>query len=446
MAKVTFTAGRLAAFKCPADKQQVFLWDSNAKGLGLRATQNGQPAFIFEGKFQGKTVRIAIGSLDAWTIPQAQAKARELQRLIDEGKDPRSLKHDAIAAAIAKQEQVQAQRQKAEREALTFGEVWQAYIADRRKHWGEHNLRDHQRMVQQAGQAHKRGNGVTVAAPLAVFVPMRLIDINAEAVEQWAAKEGQERPTRARLAKRLLRAFLNWCQEQKEYEALTPAKNPSTTRRTNEALGKAEPKQVVLLREQLPAWFVAVKGLQSPAISAYLQCLLLTGARPTELRKLRWDDINTQWNSLSIRDKVASQGGRDGTRIIPLTPYVKHLILQLPKRNEWVFSSELLNQPISSPNHRLGDVCAVAGIQHLTIHDLRRSFGSLAEWLGKPEGVINNIQGHAAKGTAERHYRVRPLDMLRLHHEKVESWILEQAGLPFDPDTGGGKLRLVKSA
>ena len=135
MAKVTFTAGRLAGFQCPPDKQQVFLWDSTAKGLGLRATQNGQPAFIFEGKYQGKTVRITIGSPDAWTIPQAQAKARELQRLIDEGKDPRSLKHDAIAAVIAKKEQAQAQQQKEEREALTFGQAWAHYMAERRPYW-----------------------------------------------------------------------------------------------------------------------------------------------------------------------------------------------------------------------------------------------------------------------------------------------------------------------
>ena len=111
MAKVTFTAGRLAGFQCPPDKQQVFLWDSNAKGLGLRATQKGQPAFIFEDKYQGKTVRITIGSPDAWTIPQAQAKARELQRLIDAGQDPRSAKRQAKAAATAEKEQAQAKRQ-----------------------------------------------------------------------------------------------------------------------------------------------------------------------------------------------------------------------------------------------------------------------------------------------------------------------------------------------
>jgi len=48
---------------------------------------------------------------------------------------------------------------------------------------------------------------------------------------------------------------------------------------------------------------------------------------------LRWDDLNTQWKGISIRDKV------EGTREIPLTPYVETLLTALPRRNEWVFSS-----------------------------------------------------------------------------------------------------------
>jgi hypothetical protein len=34
--------------------------------------------------------------------------------------------------------------------------------------------------------------------------------------------------------------------------------------------------------------------------------------------------------------------------------------------------------------------------------------------------------------TAEKHYTIRPLELLRLHHEKIEAWILEQAGMKFD--------------
>ena len=45
--------------------------------------------------------------------------------------------------------------------------------------------------------------------------------------------------------------------------------------------------------------------------------------------------------------------------------------------------------------------------------------------------------------TAEKHYTVRPLELLRLHHEKIEAWILEQAGIVFDAKAAPGALRVV---
>ena len=92
MAKVAFTAGRVSGFKCPPDKAQAFLWDAVTKGLGVRATPAGKPSYVFQGVYQGKDIRLTIGSPAAWSIPDAQAKARELQRLIDGGQDPRDLR------------------------------------------------------------------------------------------------------------------------------------------------------------------------------------------------------------------------------------------------------------------------------------------------------------------------------------------------------------------
>jgi integrase len=375
-----------------------------------------------------------------------QAKARELQRLIDEGIDPRSLKRKAKATAIAEKTQAESKRAQEALEAVTFGQAWAAYVSERKPHWGALSLRDHVAMIDEGGKPKTRGKGLTKPAPLAPFLATRLMDIDADAVQAWAAYEAQTRPTRARLALNLLGGFFNWCSEHDGYAPLMPNSNPAQSKRAREHFGKPKAKQDALLKEQLPAWFAAVKGLQAPAASAYLQCALLTGARPNELLQLRWEDVNTKWNSLTIRDKDESKGGKDGVRIIPLTPYVKHLIQALPKRGNWVFSSEDGAQPIYKPNRRLTEVCKVAGIEHLTIHGLRRSFGSLAEWLELPAGIVAQIQGHKPSATAEKHYRVRPLDLLRLHHEKLEAWILEQAGLPFDPETASGKLKLIKIA
>ena len=444
MAKIAFTAGRVSGFKCPPDKKQAFMWDVTAPGLGLRATPAGKPAYVFQSVYQGKDLRITIGSPAAWSIPDAQAKARELQRLIDEGKDPRDLKREAIAAVEAKRQQEQEREQADKVAAVTVGEAWAAYIAERTPHWGELHRKDHERLTRAGGETSKRGTrgrGVTIAGPLHPLLGLALRDLTAPVIEAWAAREAQTRPTAARLAWRLLKAFLGWCAEQPEYAPVLPSTNPAKTKKAREALGKAKAKDDSLLKEQLPAWFDAVRSISNPAVAAYLQTLLLTGARPGEVLAMRWNDLNTQWRGLTIRDKV------EGERVIPLTPYVWHLLAALPRRNEFVFaSSRNENTPLTEPNHAHDKACKVAAIDGLTLHGLRRSFGSLSEWLEVPAGVVAQIQGHKPSATAEKHYRVRPLDLLRVHHERIEAWILEQAGIVFDAQAEPGKLRVVGAA
>jgi hypothetical protein len=54
-----------------------------------------------------------------------------------------------------------------------------------------------------------------------------------------------------------------------------------------EELPKKHAKDDCLQREQLPAWFSAVRSISNPVISAYLQVLLLVGARREELAGLK---------------------------------------------------------------------------------------------------------------------------------------------------------------
>jgi integrase len=478
MAKVAFTAPKVAGFKCPADKKQAFLWDSTAPGLGLRATPAGKPAYIFQGVYQGSTLRITIGSPAVWpledskrktpagedvVIQGARSKARELQRMIDEGIDPRAVKRESIERAHVATQQAAQDAQAAKVAALTMGEVWTDYLERRRPFWGALHYRDHVDKASAGGLPSKRRgqtDKLTQPGPLAALMPLALKDLDQVTVEAWAAKEGQTRPSSARLAWRLLTVFLTWCGEQPEYAALVPLKNPAKAKKAREALGKVGTKRDTLQKTQLNAWFGAVRQIQNPTISACLQVLLLTGARLNEVLAMRWEDVNTQWKGINIHDKV------EGSREIPLTPYVESLITALPRRNEYVFAStrtlamnerNILRRArksaakgktpppgailetsatgyISEPNTPHARACRTVGIDGLTLHGLRRSFASLTEWLEVPAGVVAQIQGHKPSATREKHYIVRPLDLLRIHHERIEAWILEQAGVTFLPD------------
>lgn len=180
MAKIAFTAGRVSGFKCPPEKKQAFLWDATAPGLGLRATPAGKPAYVFQSVYKGKDLRITIGSPAAWSIPDAQAKARELQRLIDEGKDPRDLKREALAAHAEKQAAAAAQ-------ALTVGEVWPLYLENgkpkRRDSWKPRYRADLEAMAAPGGEKKKRGQGTTRPGPLYPLLALPLAGVNEDTLK-----------------------------------------------------------------------------------------------------------------------------------------------------------------------------------------------------------------------------------------------------------------------
>lgn len=416
------TAGMIERLRCPEGKQQAFLRDRKSPALRVRVTAAGAKSFVFEAKLGRQTIRRTIGDVRAWTIEAARVEANRQRMLIDTGTDPRELERKQEAERIAKAQADAAQ-------AVTVGEVWAVYVEARKSRWSEHHYNDHIRRAKAGGQEAKRGTrgrGKTVAGPLHPLMALRLSELTPAVISEWAALESKTRETSTLHSWRLLRGFLSWCSEQPQYAQVLPTQNPAKAKAVKEVLGKPKVKQDALQREQLPAWFAAVRELQKPQHAAYLQTVLLTGARPGEVLELRWDDLNTKWKGLTIRDKV------EGERVIPLTPHVEKILTALPRINEWVFASpsgdpKLKDKAMSNPHKQHERACEVAGIEGLTLHGLRRSFKSLTEWLEIPAGVVAQLMGHKPSATAEKHYTVRPLDLLRMHHEKIEAWMLEQA-------------------
>ena len=422
-----FTTGRVTGFKCLSGAKQSIFWDGKTPGLGLRVTASGAKSYIFQTDLHGKTIRLTIGDSRAWSISDAQDEATRLKVMTDRGIDPRQVKADQVAA---KEAAITAKKTQEDRETVTVDKAWTEYVTARRPLWSELHIRDHDKVMQAGGNTRKRSKKLTEPGSLASLATIRLVDLTPEMVTEWAKVEAVTRPTRARLALRLLRAFLNWCGRHSTYKAIVTS-NPAQNNDARESLGKAKVKHDVLQREQLPAWFNVVKQIQNPVISVYLQTLLLTGARREEIACLRWQDIDFQWNSLTINDKV------EDFRTIPLTPFVSNLLASLPRRNEWVFSSPgAQSGRLTDPSIAHRKACEIAGLD-LTLHGLRRSFASLCEWTETPAGIAAQIQGHKPQGVREQNYIRRPLDLLRMWHVKIEAWILEQAGIKFTPIKAG---------
>lgn len=415
--RVHLTPERVRKAACPKGKQQSIIWDDKPRSLGLRITHTGVKSYIFEFRVHGRNGRMKIGSPDSWAIEAARIEARRLQVLVDNGIDPRDDKAEAEA-------QTARNRAEAKRKELTVGSLWPEYIEANEGRWSDNHRHDHQKAMQAPGQPRKRSKKTTTAGPLYALADIRLADLTPERLKRWAETESKARPTSTARAFRLLRAFLNWANETPEHSGLA---DPAAllARKVRRAIQPSKAKTDSLQSEMLAAWFSSIRQHPNPVVSAYLEALLLTGARREEMASLTWANVDFQWRTMTIADKV------EGERVIPLPPYLAQRLYALPRRNQWVFSSA------TSESGRLTDVfrahqraLTAAGLPHITFHGLRRSFATLSEWVECPVGVVAQIQGHKPSAIAEKHYRQRPIDLLRVWHTKIEAWILAEAGIP----------------
>lgn len=454
VAKIKFTAGRINDFACPPDKLEATLWDADTKGLGLRATAKSKTYIFLSTLKDGRKVRITVGDPSHYAINEAREKATDLQKMINDGLDPREVKAEKVAASIAK-------RKKAAIQHAPALDAWHQYIKLRASKWSARHAADHESMSRTGGEKITRGKrtGQPDTKEQGILRPLLILTlshITRDRVAEWLAPEAIKRPARARLAVSLLATFLTWCGDRPEYRDQVQA---NACQRMKQDLPKPKAKDDCLQREQLSLWFEYVRRIPNETLAAYLQCLLMTGARREEMAGLKWEDVDFRWQSLVIKDKV------EGQRTIPLTPYVASLMLELQRINNarpnvtqinrpeakgeawkpsvWVFSSpNAKNGRIQEPRISHNKALTAAALPPLSIHGLRRSFGTLCEWVEVPAGISAQIMGHKPSATAEKHYRRRPLDLLRNWHIKIEGWILEQAGIE-QPNIEVGKLKLA---
>ena len=456
------TAGLIAALTCPDGKTQAFLRDTKSPGLRVRVTALGAKSYVFERKLNRQTVRKTIGDVRDWSIEGAREEARRLGVMFDGGTDPREVARQKLADAAARKAQAEADAQAAQAQALTVGDVWPRYMAEgkpkRKTAWKPRYRADLMNAASTGGEPVKRGKGLTKPGHLAALMPLALNTIDQDTIRDWYISESKRAPIQAARAVAMFSGFLSWCATRKE---LRPLVNKEAARASDlgDVLPASKERTDALEADQLAAWFAGTDKLRNRHAAAYLQALVLTGARREEMAALRWADIDFQMQRMTIADKV------DATRVVPLTPYLAWLLDALPRgvladgtRNPFVFASEVTKKGknkgrtrsasgrISEPRSYHADVLTDAALPHVSIHGLRRTFALMGEAAGAPAGAIAQVMGHKPSAIAER-YKPRPIGVLGEYLAKVEAFILAKAGIQFDAQAAKAKgLRLVAAA
>ncbi len=429
--RVRLTAGRVADFTCPAEKSQAFLWDTEAPALALRVTPTGRKTYVFESRLDKATIRINIGTATDWSLEAARTKAKALKVLVDGGTDPRELERQQQAAQAAEKAAAAAQ-------VVTVGDAWPLYMEHgkpkRRDAWKPRYRADLEAMAGAGGVKKKRGAGKTRPGPLYPLKALPLAGVTEDALKSWFDREAKAGRHQAARALMMFRGFLRWCSARPEYRAMID-RDAGRAPAIVEALPQVTKRTDALQVAQVPGWWSGVAQVGNQTVSVYLRALLLTGARREEIAALKWANVDFQWRTLTLADKV------DNNRVIPLTPYLAQLLATLPRTNENVFASAGKTGRITDARGSHDKALLSAGINHLTFHGLRRTFVQRGRAV-VPAGAVAQIAGHKPSATAEG-YAVLPIDDLRPFAEQIEAHILALAGVQFVADAEPGKLRAV---
>ncbi|WP_252726012.1 tyrosine-type recombinase/integrase [Acinetobacter indicus] len=398
---------------CTGNLKPVFYWDDKVPGFGVKVTPKNSKSYVFQGRTGRQTHRIKIGDVDTWKLDDARKYAQELAIKCHKGIDP----------VAEKKKSLEANRQynlEEKRKNIRFKEAWDEYLEERKSHWRIRTYQDHIELCR--GGFDPVSNKTYKVQPINELLNLKLAELTADIFTNWL-EINSYRSTTTSKAYRLVRAFLNWCEEHDDYENLIPTKS-FKAKKVRQKVAPVVAKKDCLTKQQLPMWFKEIKKLENKKISTLLICTLITGCRKNELLTLKWSDVDFRWKTAKLSDKVEDNG-----RIIPLTSYVESLLLELKRDadSDFIFSSSKSKTGyIINPYKSLNKVSEKLEIE-ITPHGLRRSYETLAIWAKINPGILAQIAGHKPSALVDKHYTVRPMDMLREALQVYEDWILENA-------------------
>lgn len=168
-------------------------------------------------------------------------------------------------------------------------------------------------------------------------------------------------------------------------------------------------RQTVVTAFDLPAWWKAV--MAEPDYSRdFLLTTLFTGMRRSEVLALRWENIDLKAKTLHLPN---TKNGDPLT--LPLSELLAQLLTMRAESaagSPWVFPGPGKSGHLVETKKFLQRVAARAGVS-FTLHDLRRTFITIAESLDVPYYAPKRLLNHRTSGDVTGGYIVVDAERLR---------------------------------
>lgn len=332
--------------------------DSDLIGFAIRVNTTCK-TYIVEKKVLGKTVRSTIGLHGNLTLSQARDIASDKLAQMSQGINPNDVKRKAIV-----KEKVKSDLSKTK---PTLKQAFDHYLFH--KSLKPRTIKDYTLVVD---DYLKDWNNIT------------LDKISRSMIQAKHSELSQRSMAQANMAMRVFRAIYNYSVEHyldENGRSILDTHNPTKTLDAKKAWNKISRRKSYINEEQLPHWIKAVfeykdRGQQRETNRDFLLTLILTGFRREECESLPWTRIDLKHGRITSID---SQNGVPHS--LPMGDFLFTLMKKryAQAKNEWVFpsakstSGHIVN--ISKVRQKINKSCGI----EFSFHDLRRTFGTIAE-------------------------------------------------------------------
>tara|TARA_R110002126_G_scaffold273866_1_gene418516 strand:- start:39538 stop:40794 length:1257 start_codon:yes stop_codon:yes gene_type:complete len=369
-------------------------YDDVLKGFGVRVTSGGTKAFFIEKLIKTKLSRITLGRYPELTVEMARKEAQKMLGKIAMGIDP------------------VAEKQTEKMRELTLNAVFNDYIHVR-KSLKASTLTNYKQIINKAFL--NWGN-------------KPLLSITKDSVARHHKKLGQlHGEAYANLSMRVLRALFNFAAgqyEDAEGRTLIP-ENPVKRLSQTRAWYRIKRRQTFIKSHELSAWYQALEQLQNKTFRDYLLLILLTGLRRQEAATLTWDQIDFADKTLKILDTKNHE-----PHTLPLSDFLYELLNERKQNqtNEYVFPGTGVAGHIIEPRKQMANVTKASGIE-FTVHDLRRTFITIAESLDVSAYALKRLMNHKMTNDVTAGYIITDVERLRKPIQHITTYILTCMGV-----------------
>ena len=371
---VRFTDAYIKSLKPTASRYE--LYDANLAGFGIRVSPSGAKSWMAFSRNMERKTRVTLGRYPQMPLGQARQRAMNTLMKMADGEFQRSTKIQLFEHAL---------------------DDWYKKDQAQNKSFLQ---------VKNAMELHVRPS----------LKDFKLANIEKRDIIKIIDRIAMKAPTQANRVLAFTKRFFNWC-VSRDLLAISPA-NGITKAKTEASRDR------VLSKDELTAIYSATFEMPYP-FGPLLRILTLTGKRLNEVAGCQWTEINLEEAKWELpRDRSKNKT----SHVVHLSnPVSKEFAtLMNPTNQELVFTTTG-KTPVSGFSKAKKQLDKISGVNDWRLHDLRRTFATVAtETLGYEPVVVDRVLNHvngSVKGIAAVYQKGQYLEKRKIVLDAWASYV-----------------------